>query len=143
MRQTLAVVLCAALAAPGCASTAYRISAPVPLQAGQAAGAQHIVDPAVIGAFARQLPAGSHVRVRVAGRRTIRGTFMAVNNAAVVVQPRTRIMEPAIEIPIDQIVGMEVEQPNNVGRAIAVGVATGAATALGVFLLIVAIAVND
>ncbi len=136
------MVLCVALSAPGCATTTLRLSAPG-LAKGQSAGAQQTVDPAVIAAFAKQLPPGSRVRIRAAGRPTIRGTFMAMTDGKMVVQPRTRIMEPAIEVPIDQVIGIDVEQPNNVGRAIAVGVATGAAAALGVFLLIVAIAVGD
>jgi hypothetical protein len=110
---------------------------------GQSAAAQQTVDPAVIAAFAKQLAPGSRVRIRAAGRPTIRGTFMGTTDGQIVVQPRTRIMEPAVEVPIDQVIGIEVEQPNNVGKAIAVGVATGAGVALGVFLLIVAIAVND
>ena len=142
MRRALVTVLCAALAAPGCATTTLRLNAPGHAN-GQSAGAQQTVDPAVIAAFARQLAPGSRVRIRAAGRPTIRGTFMATTDGKIVVQPRTRIMEPAVEVPIDQVIGIEVEQPNNVGRAIAVGVATGAAVALGVFLLIVAIAVND
>jgi hypothetical protein len=110
---------------------------------GRSVDARQAVDPDVISAFVRQLPAGSRVRVRLVERGTVRGTFMALTDGKIVIQPRTRIMEPAIQIPVDQVTGIEVEQPNNVGRAIAVGVATGAATALGVFLLIVAIAVND
>ncbi len=142
MRQALAVLLCATLVAPGCASTTYRLSAPATMS-GRSVDAGQAVDPDVIGAFVRQLPAGSRVRVRLIERRTVRGTFMALKDGRIVIQPRTRIMEPVIRIPVDQVAGIEVEQPNNVGRAIAVGVATGAATALGVFLLIVAIAVND
>lgn len=142
MRRALVTVLCVALAAPGCATTTLRLNAPGHAN-GQSAGAQQTVDPAVIAAFAKQLAPGSRVRIRAAGRPTIRGTFMGTTDGQIVVQPRTRIMEPAVEVPIDQVIGIEVEQPNNVGKAIAVGVATGAAVALGVFLLIVAIAVND
>jgi hypothetical protein len=142
VRQTLAVLLCAALVAPGCASTSYRFSALQPMP-GQSGDARQVADPAIIGTFARQLPAGSHVRVRVAAGRTIRGTFMTVTDGQIVVQPRTRIMEPAIRIPISEVIGIEVEQPNNVGKAIAIGVTTGAAAALGVFLLILAAVVDD
>lgn len=142
MRQLLAVVLCVTMVAPGCASTTYRLSAPSTM-AGQSRDGQQVADASVIAAFVKQLPAASRVRIRLTERRTIRGTFMGVTDGQMVVQPRTRIMEPAIEVPISQVTGIEVEQPNNVGRAIAVGVATGAATALGVFLLILGIAIDD
>ena len=141
MRQALVIVLCGTLVAPGCASASYRLATPATPASGRSVDARQ-ADPAVIGAFARQLPAGARVRIRADGR-TIRGTFMAVRDDHIVVQPRTRIMEPAIEIPVGRVIGIEVEQPNGVGKAIIAGVATGAATALGVFLLIVAIAVND
>ncbi len=100
MRRALVTILCVALSAPGCATTTLRLNAPGHAN-GQSAGAQQTVDPAVIAAFAKQLAPGSRVRIRAAGRPTIRGTFMGTTDGQIVVQPRTRIMEPAVEVPID------------------------------------------
>jgi hypothetical protein len=142
VRQLLAVVLCATLATPGCASAMYRASSPR-APSGQVRDNERVADTMAIAAFVKQLPVASRVRIRLAERSTVRGTFMGVTDGRIVVQPRTRIMEPAIEIPIDRVTGIEVEQPNNVGKTIAIGVATGAATALGIFLLILAIVAGD
>ena len=139
MNKAVAIVLCAALIASGCASGGYRFAV---RQQGQAAP-RSALDPESIAAFARQVPVGTVVRVRSAGGPTIRGTLLRVTDTMLVVEPRTRIMEPPVELPLDRIIGIEVDQPNNIGKAVAIGVGTGAAAALGVFLLLLAIVAND
>ena len=142
MRRLIALALSAALAAPGCATvnaraqtgaaSAYQ-AAPQPVRAAP--------DRSALTEFARQLPAGTRVRVKTTDGGTIRGTLIKTTDTSLIVQPRTRITEPLIEVPLDRLAALEPEQPgSNTGRAIAIGAAAGAGAALGVILLLIAIA---
>jgi hypothetical protein len=143
VRNAIAALLCVTVLTSGCATTRYSLPAPALAPAASVTAAQAAVDRSAVAAFARQLPIGSRIRVSLGIRRTIRGTLINATDRSIVVQPRTRILEPAIEVPLDQIAGIEVETPGNIGKAIAIGVGTGAATALGVFLLILTVVIDD
>ena len=135
LRQIVAVFLCAALTTTGCASASGgRIGAP--------ASTQRVADPAVLAEYAQKLAPGTAVRVQRASGQAVRGTLMKATSDAIVVQPRTRIPEPAIEIPTADIVGLTPETGNGgntVAKAIFAGVAAGAGAALAVFLVLVSI----
>ncbi len=62
--------------------------------------------------YAQKLAPGTTVRVQRAGGPAVRGTLMKATNDAIVVQPRTRIPEPAIEIPTTDILGLTPETGN-------------------------------
>jgi hypothetical protein len=68
---------------------------------------------------------------------------MKVTDTALYVQPRTRIAEPAIEIPLDEIVSVTLESSSgngtSVGKAIAAGAAAGAGVVLALFLISLAL----
>ena len=135
-RQVVSVLVCAALTATGCASAGGpRVSnTPQP--------GSKVADPAVVAEYAQQLAPGTTVRVQRASGPTIRGTLMKATAQAIVVQPRTRIPEPAVEIPAAEIVGITPESgsgSNVVAKAIVAGVAAGAGAALAVFLVLVSI----
>jgi hypothetical protein len=95
----------------------------------------------VLTDYARQLPIGTRVRASAADRRTVRGTLVKRTDTAIVIQPRTRVAEPVVEIPYDQLVALEQEFPSTgTGKAVAAGLAAGAGAALGVILILIAIA---
>jgi hypothetical protein len=134
MRNPIVLMLCAALALPGCATTGTtRVPA-------GAAGDRQVLDPAVLAEYVQKLPAGSPVKVERRGGRAVRGTLMKATDQVLIVQPRTRIPEPPIEIPLSDVVSVAPDTPNggNIGKAIGIGAAAGAAAALGVFLIILA-----
>lgn len=136
MRRIVVVLLCVGLASPGCAtrgSLRYQTAGPtteIPAQNAQ-----------VLGEFAQRLGVGTQVRAVTAGNRTVRGTLVKTTDRAIFVQPRTRLAEPIVEIPLDQLLALDKETPSGggVGKAIAIGAASGAGAALGVLLLLIAI----
>jgi hypothetical protein len=97
-------------------------------------------DRAVLAEYVQKLPPGTAVRVDRAGARAIRGTLMKATGDSVFLQPRTRIPEPPVEIPLDDVVSVtpETRSGGHIGRAIGAGAAAGAGAALAVFLVIVA-----
>jgi len=136
MRRMIAVMLCAALFMPACATggAARAESAPAP---------PSTADPALMASYVEQLPVGSRVRVHTTDGRKLSATLMKADDRAIVVQARTRIPEPPITVPLEQVVSVQLEANNGPGRAIAIGAAAGAGAALGVFLVLLAIFAGD
>ena len=135
LRRMIVIVVCVALPASGCASARWNRTAP---SASSMEGPQ--VDRAVLSEYVQRLPPGTGVRVDRAGGKTLRGTLIKASAESIVVQPKTRIPEPAVEIPLNELLRVVPETTNgsNLGKAIGIGVAAGAGAALGVFLLILA-----
>jgi hypothetical protein len=137
MRSAVVLLLCATLAAPGCAATrTLRV---------QTTGQQTVTtnrSQAVLTDYAQQIPIGARVRVTATDNRTIRGTLVKKTDRAIFVQLRTRIPEPPVEIPISALITMDEERASeggSVGKAIAAGAAAGAGAALGTLLILFAI----
>jgi hypothetical protein len=133
-KQAMAVVMCAAIAASGCASTGAMRIAPVPSSQGTASRA-------VLIEYVQQLPPGTAVRVDRTNGRSLRGTLMKATGQSLFVQPKTRIPEAIVEIPMDDLLGVTpVPQGsgNNIGRAIGAGAAAGAGATLAIFLILIA-----
>jgi hypothetical protein len=132
MQRFIAVLLCAGLAAPGCAMnhSARVQTAPAPA-----------VDATVLADFASQLKVGSEVRAKTTGNRTVRGTLVKRTDRAIVIQPRTRVTEPLMEVPFDELLALEQLTPSSggTGRAIAIGAGVGAGAAIGTLFLIAAL----
>jgi hypothetical protein len=130
MTRVLAMILASALTT-NCAAAAYqtRASASLPVR-----------EPGtnVTAEYLRALPVASRVKIRLSSGESFRGDLMVVRDTEIVVQPRTRIPVPPRTIPIEQLVSVEIQRENHVGRAIAVGAAVGAAAAVGVFLALLA-----
>jgi hypothetical protein len=134
MKRMTALLLCLGLSAPGCAAHQGARMQVVPQPASVAPGGEALAD------FARQLPPGSRVRAKLTGNRVIRGTLLKTTDVAVVIQPRTRVPEPLVEVPLGELLVLEQEtNGNGVGKAIAIGASAGAAAALGVLLIIFAV----
>jgi hypothetical protein len=137
MRRALAVLLCVTIVAPGCA-TVRRADNRFVQQTVQAAP-----DTELLAAYVKRLPIGSRVRARLTDGDTIRGTLMKASGEGITIQRRTRIPEQPVEVPIERLRAVELESSDNVARAIGLGVATGAAAGLGVFLMLIAIYAGD
>ena len=134
LRRMIVIVMCVALTT-GCASARWSLTdAGVPSMAPQ-------IDRQVLSEYLQKLPLGTTVRVDRAGGKTLRGTLIKASAESIIVQPKTRIPEPPVEIPLGDILRVAPEPGNggSVGRAIGVGVAAGAGAALGVILILIAI----
>ena len=133
MRRLLALVTCASLLVSGCATTgmprAQRPASPV--------------DRDLLASYVKQLPIGSRVRVELTGSHTIKGTLMKAGDASIIVQRRTRIPEPPEELPLTEVISVDLDTGGGAGRAIGVGAAAGAGGALAVFLILAAIFAGD
>ena len=137
MRSFLSLLLATTLAVPGCATARAAHARIDPGTSAQRAAA----DPKVMADYVRQLPVGSRVRLARANGDEIRGTLMKNDGDPLVVQRRTRIPEPPIEVPLRDVMALELDTtPNgNPGRAIAIGAAAAASATLGILLLLAAI----
>lgn len=138
MQRTMAVVLSLALATAGC--TAARAQGPrVPTGPDERSPNQ-----SVMAAYIRELPLGSRVRVSLVDGTTIRGTLLKADGDPIVVQKRTRIPEAPLEIPLRDVLVLELEGKNgSTARAIAMGAAAGAASAVGVLMILAALFAGD
>jgi len=130
MRKVLSLLLVTTLTLSGCAtsrmSQARAVSAPARSNA---------ADPKVMADYVRQLRVGSRVRLSRTNGEEIRGTLMRNDADPLVIQRRARIPEPPIEVPLRDIVAVEIDVPNGVGRAIAIGAGAAAAVVLGLFVM--------
>jgi hypothetical protein len=134
VRTAMVAILCAALAASGCATTRVMQVSPAP-------SGDRIADRTVMADYVQRLPAGATVKVERAQRRSMRGVLMKATSHAIFVQPRTRLPEPAIEIPLDDVLSVTLESKHgsSIGRSIAAGVAAGAGVVLSLFLISLAL----
>jgi hypothetical protein len=134
VKQAMALVMCAAVTASGCATAGATRIASVPSPPQESAGRAVLVE------YVQKLPPGTAVRIDRAQGRSLRGTLMKATVQSLFVQPRTRIPEGVVEIPIDDVLRVtpDTQSGSNLGKAIGVGAAAGAGAALGIFLIIIA-----
>lgn len=136
MKRLLALMLCVSMLSPGCAA---RMSSRNGMPAVDRQR-PHLADQAVMADYIRQLPVGSRVRVVQANGKVMHAILIKNAGDPVVVQRRTRIPEAPIDLPIGDIVAMELE-PNtsNPGRTVAISAAAAVGATLGVLMLLAAI----
>ena len=127
MKRFMASLLCVLLLAPGCVDESDASRASRAARAGTDRRRE------VLAGFAGQLRIGSRVRATITGNRTIRGTLVKRTDQALVIQPRTRVAEPLVEVPFAELLALEQEVPSSggTGRAVAIGVGVGVGAALG------------
>jgi len=126
--------MCAAIATSGCAATGGTRIGPVP------SPSQGTASRAVLIEYVQKLPPGTAVRVDRTNGRSLRGTLMKATGQSLFVQPKTRIPEAIVEIPMDDVLGVTPvpQGSNNLGRAIGAGAAAGAGATLAIFLILIA-----
>lgn len=130
IRHAIVVVLCAVMATSGCATTRVVQVSPAP-------SGDRIADRTVMAEYVQKLQTGATVKVERTERRSVRGVLMKATDHVIVIQPRTRLPEPAIEIPLDDVLAVTLESKsgNSIGRSIAIGAAAGAAVILTMFMI--------
>ena len=99
---------------------------------------------AVLRQYVERLPVGGRVRVQTVDGARWSATLLSTDHERVVLQPRGRLTEPARAIPIASLRLIEPDSQSGNSqllKAVAVGVATGAATF--VTMLIIAFATVD
>jgi hypothetical protein len=136
--RLIAAILLVAVALSGCAHRAAGSRAPAVPVPDAGAGAQQAArrDPDVWRRYVRSLAPGTRVRMELVDGRRITGTLMGLEDDAIVVQPRTRLPEPARVIALDRVAWLEPDTGGiGAGRAIAIGVLSGAASFLALMLV--------
>ena len=86
---------------------------------------------AVLRQYVEHLPVGGRVRVQTVDGARWSATLLSADHERVVLQPRGRVTEPARAVPIAALQAIEPERnggSNQLVKAVAIGVATGAAT---------------
>jgi hypothetical protein len=134
IHHAMAVVMCAAVAASGCATAGGTRVVSVPFPPGESAGR------AVLAEYVQRLPPGTTVRVDRTKGRSVRGTLMKSTSQSLFLQPKTRIPEAILEISLDDVLRVtpETQSGNSLGRAIGAGAAAGAGATLAIFLVLIA-----
>ena len=134
LRYSIVFIVCTALATSGCATT--RTVAAMP-----ALGADQGSARGLMAEYVQKLPAGTDVRVGRSNGHSLRGTLIKGTDHSIFVQPKTRIAEPVVEIPLSDVVQVTPERHggSSVGRAIGAGAAAGAAATLAIFLIMFAV----
>ena len=137
VRHSVALLLCALLALPACASARLTRAHGAPTQSSAPAATTTMTE------YVQKLPAGSRIRLETVQGRTLRGTLMKVTEGEVVVQRNTRVPIPPEAIAMSEVVRVTLEGQSSGGKLMAVGAAIGAGAAIGVTWLIILLAFAD
>jgi hypothetical protein len=134
VRRAVALMMCTVLVAPGCATTTRATRVQTPGHSTAAA------DQSMLAEYVQKLMPGSAVRVERTAGGSLRGTLIRATDRSVVIQPRTRIPVPPVDVPLSDVLSVIPESPrgSNFAKAVAAGAAAGAGAALGIFLILVA-----
>ena len=94
----------------------------------------------MLAEYVQKLPPGTAVRIDRTNGRSLVGTLMKATGDSLFVQPKTRIPEPIVEVPMDDVIGVTPvsKGSNHIGRAIGAGAAAGAGATLAIFLILIA-----
>jgi hypothetical protein len=128
------MILCAAITTAGCATTGKTgIPSALPDQG--------TANRNVLAEYVQKLAPGTEVRVARASGHSLRGTLIKSSDRSVFIQPKTRIPEPLVEIPLSDVLQVTPERHGGggIGRAIGAGAAAGAGATLAIFLVMFAL----
>ena len=86
---------------------------------------------------AEAIPLGSKVKIQTPEGKRFSGTLMRVDSTSVLVKRNTRRPEPAISIAFDDMARLEHDKGGgmHLGKALAIGAATGAGIILTMFAI--------
>ena len=139
-KQTIALVLCAALAGTGCASASGpRMVQHSPAPASATTSALAPIDRAVLADYVARIPAGSRIRVERTTGGTVRGTLLKSGPDSLTMQRNTRVPETPIEVPFGAITRVTLDSGSNTAKTVGIAVAVGVGATFGVLLLLAAI----
>jgi len=138
VQRMVCVIMCMAMAASGCATAGSTRVASASI------GQQGTATRGVLVDYVQQLAPGTLVRVSRAQGHSLRGTLMKATDRSVFIQPKTRLPEAIVEVPVDDILAVTPEPTNRggIGRAIGAGAAAGAGAAIALILIIIAVAAD-
>jgi len=133
-QHAVALILCTAITTAGCATT--RMTGTTPASPDQGAANRD-----VLAEYVQKLAPGTEVRVARANGHTVRGRLIKGTDRSVFIQPKTRIAEPLVEIPLSEVLQVTPERHggSGIGRAIGAGAAAGAGATLAIFLVMFAL----
>lgn len=136
VRQMMCLILCSSMMASACATAGTPRVAPSPVGPQGTASRSALVD------YVQKLSPGTLVRVNRTQGHSVHGTLLKATDQSVFVQPKTRLPEAIVEIPVDEILAVtpESKHGNSVGRAIGLGAAAGAAATITLLMILIAVA---
>lgn len=87
--------------------------------------------------YASKLPIGSTVRVRTTDGKRLTAVLAVVDNAGITLEMKTRVPEPPRRIRYTELSQLELRQDggHNLGKAIGIGAAAGAAVFFSIMLV--------
>lgn len=88
--------------------------------------------------FAERLEAGAPLKLRLRGGQQMKGSFLEARSAELLVLPTTRVPVPVQAVRYEEVIAIErdVRGGVNVGKAIAIGAASGAAAFASLLLIL-------
>ena len=136
MKTCLSLLLAVTLALPGCATARASQNRLPPSPA-----PQRTADPKIMADYIRQLPVGSRVRLSRTDGDEIRGLLIKNDGDPIAVQRRARIPEAPIEVPLRNVIAVELDTPGNgnMARTVAIGAAAAAAATLATLWILFAV----
>ena len=135
MRRALVFVVIAAVGASSCAARSSHAIGPAPTTLGQITAS-----PETMRRYVEKLPVGATVKLQLVSGQRMKAVLMVVEPTQIVVREKTRIPEPARTVALSDIAIIEpVNGGTSVGKAVAIGVATGAGTFLAILFWLIAI----
>jgi hypothetical protein len=141
MKRTIAVLLSVVVAvvSTGCATTGRSFSVGHARVDGSARAQE------IPASYAGALPLGRSVEVRLKNGDKFKATFMGAEGDSIRVQRSGRLPVPPQLIPLDEVTGLRLAEGGGVsaGKALVLGIASGAATFFGLFILSIAAWAND
>lgn len=90
--------------------------------------------------FAERLEVGSRIKIRMRDGQRVTATLIQASPDGLLVQPRTRRPVPVQRVSYDEIASIERDEQRGIsgGKAVAIGVASGAGAFFGILLLLIA-----
>jgi hypothetical protein len=136
LHHAVVIILSGAMVTTGCATSGTMNHVPAAAAADQASATRR-----ALADYLQKLPPGTDVRVGRSNGHSVRGTLIKGTDQSIFIQPRTRVAEPILEIPMTDVLQVTPERHggHSVGRAIGAGAAAGAAATLAIFLIMFAV----
>jgi hypothetical protein len=132
MKRMIGLILCASMLASGCG--ARSLSTAVQTRP----GGTRVAEPQwVTREYVERVAIGSAVRVEQRTGESFTAIFMGLEGDAVRLQKRTRIPEAPVAIPLAELARLSLDSGGGIGagKAVLIGLASGAAAFLSLLLL--------